>query len=224
MSLISLIGNISLNISFVFYLVLYTPQIIHNREKTNLAQLSLNMHFLLCISYTCDLFYGVATHLPWQYKVVSLVGLTLVFIQHCQLARLLFNIKSHLTRPIMVMSLLLFLMANYYFFIVCKGTVSESNSLVYGWIARCTGILYCFPQILKNRQQQSATAISIKFIVINLLLSILDFISSWCLNFGWPNKISSPITMILMIILLLQIKRYRTPRCAYDAPSYQGST
>jgi hypothetical protein len=80
----SLIGSISLNISFILYLILYPSQIIHNQKSLNLS-----LHLLLYSLYLFDLCYSFSNQLPWQYKTVSIIGLLLVSIQQTQLDQFL---------------------------------------------------------------------------------------------------------------------------------------
>ena len=214
MSIALTIGNISLNISFFLYLILYLPQIIHNRQSTHIAHLSLSTHFLLYLSYCFDLFYGVANHLPWQYKTVSFVGLSLVIVQHLQLTQFLFRKKAFFSIYFNLFCFGLTILGNYYFFVRCHGELTEQITLIVGSIARFCGLIYCLPQVLKNKRSQSATAISTPFVYLNLCLALLDMISAWCLDWGWPNKLASPLTIIIMLTILFQIKHYAQPRPA----------
>lgn len=208
----SLIGSISLNISFILYLILYIPQIIHNRKSTNIAQLSLNLHLLLYSSYFFDLCYGFSSHLPWQYKTVSIIGLSLVGIQHIQLMRF-FIINKHLfIAGLSAVFLVLNVIAIDYFFEMKHGLLATQTTLLFGAIARLTGLVYCLPQIIKNITSKSANALSLHFLYLNLMLALLDTISSWCLNWGWPNKLAAPVNIVMMLIMITQIKQYN------DAP------
>jgi uncharacterized protein with PQ loop repeat len=204
----SLIGSISLNISFILYLILYIPQIIHNQKSANIAQLSLSLHLLLYSSYLFDLCYGFSNQLPWQYKTVSIIGLLLVSIQHIQLTQFFIMNQRRLLAKLSIAFLILNFMGLYYFFKVEQGSLPYQTTLILGTAARIFGLRYCLPQIIKNKTLKSANALSVQFLCLNLTLALLDTISSWCLNWGWPNKLAAPITIAMMTIMLTQIKKY----------------
>ena len=204
----ALIGSISLNISFILYLILYVPQIIHNRTSTNIAQLSLNLHLLLYSSYFFDLCYGFSSHLPWQYKTVSIIGLLLVGIQHIQLMRYFIINQYTFIAGFSAVFLVLNIMAIYYFFEIKHALLTSQTTLLFGTMARIAGLIYCLPQIIKNKISKSANALSLHFLYLNLMLALLDTISSWCLNWGWPNKLAAPVNIVIMLIMITQIKKY----------------
>lgn len=207
-SLLSIAGNFTLNLSFVLYLIVYIPQILHNQRTAHLNQLSFGLHTLLMMSYSFDLLYGFAYHLPWQYKIVSVVGLFLVTIQHVQLIRFFVNIKSTFR---LKLSLLLFISNGIlllFFFIPLQSTLSFSATCIVGIIARACGLIYCLPQIIKNSLSKSATALSVKYLYLNLIVALLDTCSAWCLNWGWPNKLASPCSAMLMLTMLFQVKKF----------------
>lgn len=208
MSIAISIGTISLNIAFTLYLIVYIPQIIHNQKSTSIVELSLGLHFLLYISNIFDLFYGFSNNLPWQYKTVSVVGLIQVNVQHLQLIR--FFIHTHAVK--LTRFCLFFLLANgialSYFFAALHGVAAPSLTLFFGAIARVCGLIYCLPQILKNKLAHSARGISIYFIYLSLLLAILDAISSWTLNWGWPNKLAAPANILIMLCIFWQSQKY----------------
>ena len=209
----SLIGSISLNISFILYLILYIPQIVHNRKSTNIAQLSLSLHLFLYSSYFFDLCYGFSSHLPWQYKTVSIIGLLLVGIQHIQLMRFFIINRYTLLARLSGIFLVLNFIAIYYFFEIKNGVLAPQTTLLFGTIARVSGLIYCLPQILKNKVSKSANALSLHFLYLNLTLALLDTISSWCLDWGWPNKLAAPVNIVIMLIMINQIKKYnRAPQ------------
>lgn len=208
------IGAMSLNISFVLYLVVYLPQIIHNRTPGHIADLSPSMHLILYISYCLDLFYGFSSQLQWQYKTVSIISLSLLFIQHAQLSRhyllerkwsaLKFNLLFMVGTGILIL----------YFFVWQQAKLPTMATQITGYIARLGFLIYILPQIIKNRTLKSTRALSIKFIYLSLTLSFLDMISAWCLNWGWPNKLGSPITISLLLIILMQTRQIRPSSCA----------
>lgn len=203
----NLIGNICLNIAFILYLFVYLPQIVHNRNTNHIANLSLKMHFTFYIAYLLDLFYGFSSNLPWQYRMVSIIGVSLLTVQHIQITQF-FWIKN---KQIWFNSLFLLsiVISIIYFFTIQQALYSENATLLIGYISRAGFLLYTVPQILKNKRLQSTSAISLSFVYLNLTLSILDLIAAWCLNWGWPNKLGAPIAVSLMLIMLLQTKKYK---------------
>lgn len=205
------IGNISLNISFVLYLIVYIPQLIHNQTVANIAQLSFGLHLLLFSSYSFDLLYGFASQLPWQYKTVSTVGLLLVTVQHIQLIKFFVNKQLLLRVTLSILLIILNCIAIYYFFIIRHSVLDYNNTFIVGTAARICGLIYCFPQIIKNSISKSANAISLKYIYLNLVLALLDTCSSWCLNWGWPNKLAAPCNAVIMLMMLYQINKYERP-------------
>lgn len=205
------LGQISLNISFVLYLIVYVPQIIHNHTSNQIADLSLGLHFLLFLSYIFDLMYGFSYSLPWQYKTVSTVGLGLVIIQHLQLTKFFLMQKYTIWFNATTLFLFINLVFLYYFFVMAGTKLDLTTTLIFGTVARTCGLIYCIPQIIKNAYAKTAAGISLYFIYLNLLLAILDTISSWTLNWGWPNKLAAPANIVIMLIILWQTKIYRIP-------------
>ena len=79
------LGEISLNLSVVIYLIFYLPQLLRNRNPKNLDQLSIYFHSLLFLAASTDLLYGFGTIGQWQYKLISLTTFSCVLWQHKQL-------------------------------------------------------------------------------------------------------------------------------------------
>jgi hypothetical protein len=209
MNILSWVGNFSLNISLVLYFIVYIPQIIHNQKANNIAGLSLWLHGLLYFSYLFDVLYGFASSLPLQYKIVSIAGLLLVIIQHIQLLRYFIHQKSYRLVKIGILFFLASFMILYIFFnILSVSYFSLQTVLIFGAIAQVCGLIYCMPQIVKNKYVKSTRAISMYFVYLNLFIAILDTTSAWCLNWGWPNKFAAPVNIFFMLIMLWQHKQY----------------
>lgn len=195
------------------YLILLIPQIIHNRKGKNIAGLSLWLHFLLYVSYSFDLVYGIADDMPLQYKVVSVVGLLLVMTQHIQLIKFHVKKRSFLLIKIGFLFIFTHIFLSYYFLSkLSQGQISANTILLLGVVARGCEIIYCIPQIFKNWSSKSASAVSLHFICLNLLLSILDSTAAWCLDWELPNKLVGPINIMIMFIILLQYIKYSVPK------------
>lgn len=199
------LGNISLNISFVLYLVVYLPQIRHNQTSKHLEQLNLNLHFILILSFMLDLMYGVLKPLPWQYQAVSVVGLILLTIQHLQLIHFYQLKKRHMLSLTLIC--LCGLLAG--FFLFKDSLRAPLVILSIGYLSRLGFLTYTLPQIIQNYRRKSASALSLTFLKLSLFLSILDLISAWCLSWGWPNQLGTPIMLILTLTLLWQKAHYR---------------
>ena len=202
------IGTLCLNVAFVLYLVVYLPQIIHNQKSKDFVNLSLKMHFLFYVAYLLDLFYGYACNLPWQYKTVSIVGLTVLSIQHLQITHYFSKLQKTLSMYLNLLFLFAITLSIVYFFSISPSAYPETTVFLIGCISRVCFLLYTVPQIIKNKQLKSVSALSIQFVYLNLTLAVLDLIAAWCLNWGWPNKLGSPIMVTLMAIMLLQMKKY----------------
>lgn len=199
------IGSSALNASFILYLLVYLPQIMHNRCKKNLANLSNGMHFSLFCGYFVDLCYGFCKHLPWQYKTVSIVGVILLVIQHVQI---IIHRKQEKNFYALIFNILVLVAAAFFagtFFIKLHGRLSADTTIILGYVARFFFLIYLIPQLIKNKYQ-STTAVSPHMIYLSLILCVCDGISAWCLDWGWPNKIAMPFTLTLLLMLLRQQK------------------
>lgn len=203
-----IIGEISLNCSFILYLLMFVPQIYHNYKSPHIASYSLGMHYILYSSLWLDLVYGFSSGFQWQYKTVSVIGVLLLTIQHLQLTASFLTKKEWPWLIINLVYLVMFTYATFYFFNTIHH-LTERPTAVIGYTSRLGFLLYSLPQIIKNRRTISAQAISITFVHLSLLLACLDTISAWCLDWGWPNKLASPLTIILLLILLMQCRMAR---------------
>lgn len=201
-----MLGQISLNLSFFIYIILYLPQIIHNQKQANLDGLSTCMHMILYCAYSLDVLYGFTIELPWQYRAVSSVGWFLLNIQHLQLAHH-FKQKKKYTITHGYSGLLLTSISLVFYGIQCQ-PFSEQSIDLFGYVAQLGFIGATIPQIIKTKQIKSAQAINLHYVLFNVLLSLLDLISAWKLEWGWPNKVGSAILLSFMCILLLQNYHY----------------
>lgn len=205
------LGNLTLNIAFVLYLIVYVPQIRHNKNKHHLAELSISLHMIIMTSFVLDLLYSLLKPLPWQYRAVSIVALGTLSIQQMQLMRLALQRGQTLLLSALgffCLSLILILTSVFYFDVLSS---SSNTILLIGWVSRVGFLSYIVPQIIKNYRMSSAKALSTSFLSLSLFLSLLDLTSAWCLDWGWPNKLGTPLTITLTLMLLWQKKRY-TPK------------
>ncbi len=194
----STIGAISLNISFLLYVIHYFPQLIHNQRDGQLQQLSLNFHYLLGFCYLADLNYGYGLGLPWQYRLVSWVGVLCLIIQHFQLTK----IYKHL-RSFKWVSCLLALMTGMTFYALYT-EFSPSYYSAMGYLAHVTGLFFFLPQIIKNYRQPAALSLSINFLLLDWICYFCDNVSAWSLAWPLPSKIGAFVGLILLSILILQ--------------------
>lgn len=201
-----MLGQLSLNLSFLMYAILYLPQIIHNQKQADLAGLSKWMHILLYAAYSLDLLYGFATHLPWQYRLISGLGWLLLSIQHLQIMHH-FNQNQRYGAQYSYYGLLLLFFV-FLLYGLSQQPFSPSAINIVGYLAQLGFVIAIIPQILKSKQLKSTHAINVTYLMLNMVLSCLDLISAWQLNWGWPNKCGSSLLLILTSVLLLQYRIY----------------
>lgn len=206
--MIKLISTVTLNASLILYFCFYIPQIIHNRALDHIKNFSIIMHLFMYVAYLSDLVYGFSLHLPWQYRAVSIVGLTLIILQHLQLIRYFCLVRHWIRVYAFLLGLFTTLVFLLYFLQSYQELLSTKTSLFFGALSQLCFLLYNLPQLLKNYALKSTVAMSTTFIYLNLLLSLFDTISAWCLNWGWPNQLGSPFISVLMCIALIQMKKY----------------
>ena len=197
----SLIGHIGLNIALLTYVVVYLPQLHHNRDKHHLVEMSLWMHMMLLLAYVLDLGYGIASHLPWQYLTVSSAGLLSLSVQHTQIVRLL---RAEAKFKLMwslgcIWFVIIGMMGGC--FISYQSRLDPHLITILGYAARILFSVYLIPQLYKNQRDNAHTALHFQFIRLNMMVNTLDLISAWCLNWDWPNKLGPLITMVILLIL-----------------------
>lgn len=202
--MLSSIGHTFLNIAFGLYLILYLPQIWHNFRHKPFDRMSLLMHLMLFLAYSCDLFYGIARHMPWQYITVSLVGLSFLITQHLQwLAYRRQSKKNNNTHILLLqgMSIVFIPMTLFLFF-----PESKWQMQLQAWVARICFLLHFLPQILKyHRHDLRRDAINILYLSLSLCLSFCDLIAAICLHWDMANLFGSMLSLCLKTYLSIQI-------------------
>lgn len=194
----AIIGAISLNVSLLLYLIHYFPQLIHNQRDGQLNQLSLGFHYLLTLAYLSDLNYGYGLGLPWQYRLVSAIGLCCLLYQHRQLAKIHRNNKQfRLASGVLLIGVGISLWA-------LQGQFSLDYYLLMGYLAQVAGFLFLIPQIIKNWHSQAAIALSLGYLILDWICYACDNVSAWVFNWPLPSKMGSILGLCLMSILLLQ--------------------
>jgi uncharacterized protein with PQ loop repeat len=197
------LGNLFLNLSLILYLFLYLPQIIHNARLKKFNHMSLSMHLMILQAYACDLCYGLSHQLPWQYLTVSCIGLFFICIQHGQ--------WYWFKRQQLESKTLIFL---------CLGTIALSwpwliryqlnfdwQLQINGWVSRVFFMAHFLPQILKNQQKsRSRAAINPLYLMFSIILSLLDLLAAYLLQWGWVNMLGGACSLSLKLILAKQIR------------------
>jgi uncharacterized protein with PQ loop repeat len=195
----NLIGNIALNISFIVYLVLYLPQVIHNLRRKSTNGLSFLMHALLVIGYIADMMYGFGRHMQLQYRLVSVIGLICLGFQHFQIGYYQKPTANYIIATVLLLGFL-----GYALYAIIGPALPAHEYINAGYIAWAVGVVYTLPQVWKNYRFSSALGVSLLFIIFDIISSSCDSISAWCLNWDLPSKIGSPIEVALGFVLLIQ--------------------
>ncbi len=200
-------GALSLNISTVIYCIYYIPQLFHNRHAEFLIQLSPKMHYLFLLSMCCDLTYGIGMGLPWQYRLVSLVVVSVLMVQHWQLAHIN-RVKIHHLGPFILGVLLSLLIPS-----------QAKLFMIFGFSTTLLNAVHFWPQIRYQQQNKNAQALSIYYLLFHSALALLDLSSALLLNWPLPSKIGASLSLANGGILILQYTLYRhntlkSVRCA----------
>lgn len=210
-----IIGKISLNISLVLYLINYAPQIFHNQMRPYLSGMSFYFHYLLLISWIADLIYGIGMHMPWQYRLVSVLGLLYLLIQHVQIRKIIVEHRS-------------FQYGSYFLF--CATVTGflclyfyKNNKLLFislGYLSEIAGWISCFPQIIKNLTlTSSALSLSMIYLLLDLFSAFCDNVSAWVLVWPTPSKLGAIFSVIICLILITQrirVQKEYTNECCFS--------
>lgn len=199
-----LFGNISLNLSFMLYLIVYFPQIVHNQKTEHIAYLSLNMHAALYLGYIIDLLYGFYIALPWQYLMVSSVGCVFLTLQHLQITHYFYRQRQHFFTLGMLGAIILMVCFIIDTLINKHVAILNIDLVQLGWVSQFLFAICFLPQWIKNIQTRTRLALSGYFLALNIITTCLDLCSAWCLNWGWPNKIG-PVFILIFLLLLIPL-------------------
>jgi uncharacterized protein with PQ loop repeat len=203
----SLIGNISLNLSWIIYLVWLAPQVLLNFNRKNTMGLSLSMHGILCIGYLCDLMYGFGRGMPWQYRMVTITGLFSLAIQHYQIHRYglchrteksIYIVLHFIYSAVLIISI----------YVIYFSHLDQSILDLIGMCANTCWLTYSVPQIIKNYNNQSTIGLSTLFICFSLFINLCDTTSAWTLNWDYPNKVGPLLSIVQNVILIYQVYYY----------------
>jgi uncharacterized protein with PQ loop repeat len=198
------LGQIFLNLAFSLYLILYLPQIIHNSRLQKFDQMSLGMHFMILQAYACDLCYGLAKNLPWQYLTVSCIGLFFLCIQHGQWYRFKQKHSSNLSTTFLILGFCSLIWP----WLIYVHLPFNWQMLINGWISRIFFIAHFLPQILKNKSRKTRVeVINRHYLMISITLSMVDLSAAYLLNWGNINIIGGMLSLMLKLYLSIQILR-----------------
>jgi len=206
-----LIGEITLNISTIIYLIYYLPQLIHNIKSSNLREMSFYFHFILLTAALSDLVYGFGMHMPWQYRLVSFTWVAYLLVQQFQLWRIH---KKSRKFQFLSCSLLAYTIAG--FLLYLSGSKMLTVFVVFGYISVFFGIIHTVPQIVRNFNLSSAHALSVYYLILVLVTRVCDNVSAWMLHWPLPSKIGPVIGFICTIVLLSQWLYYKYLSNGFD--------
>ena len=201
------IGEITLSISSAIYFVWFLPQLWMNFKRKHTDGLSLWMHGLLLLGYSADLLYGFGRHMQWQYRMVTIVGLICLFVQHFQFGRYGVKTKAFILNYLFL-SLLTIIVFSY---AILNFTLLHHHKNYYdtaGFVSDVCWMTYLLPQIIKNFRQKSTKGLSTWFIILSIVLSLLDITSTFALHWDWPSILSECITLVKKSILIFQVVYY----------------
>jgi len=202
------VGEITLSISSFFYFIWFLPQIWLNFKRKNTDGLSLWMHGLLLLGYSADLLYGFGRHMQWQYRMVTVVGLFFLLVQHFQFARYGLHTRS-IKNNFMILSAMVLIVFSYAIFNFTFDHHSKNYYDIAGFISDLCWMTYLFPQIIKNYIAKSTLGLSTWFVIIDVILCFLDITSTFTLGWDWPSVVSAFITLFKKTILVSQVIYYR---------------
>lgn len=209
----NILGHFFLNVAFGLYLILYLPQLYHNARHQAFHQMSFMMHMMILQAYSCDLFYGLSKHMPWQYLCVSLVGLFCLLTQHLQWFFFRWKKHKNLDWMMLLMGVLCILWPMLLWYYFAQDTLQYK---LQAWCSRVLFIIHFLPQIIKYRRNEDRQAISLLYLSLSITLSLCDLIAAVCLNWEMANQIGSLISLGLKSYLSFQIFSCRfNPRLSF---------
>lgn len=202
------LGEFTLSLSSFIYFIWFLPQLWMNFKRKSMDGLSLWMHGLLLLGYSGDLLYGFGRDMQWQYRMVTIVGLICLFAQHIQFWRYGLKTKAAVLN-FLFLSLLTIIVFTY---AILNFTLLHHGKKYYdfaGFISDMCWMTYVLPQIIKNFMQKSTKGLSVLFVMISIVLSLLDITSTFALHWDWPSILSECITLFKKSILIFQVVYYR---------------
>lgn len=207
------IGFVTLNLSLILYLFFYLPQLVHNFRYKRLGELSFGMHALLLFAATADIFYAFGRIEQWQYRLVSILMLLSLLVQH---VHLLYYRKSFSFGFVKwcALSMLMIVMSGCALVLASIIKHPMTIYIAMGWAGQVAYWTYALPQIIKNKNSMHANAISMLFAVIGVATALLDLISAWIFSWGAPSLYGGFVAVSLQAYLFCQ---------CYSSARYQAS-
>ena len=203
-----LIGEITLTISSLVYIVWFLPQLWLNFKRKNTDGLSLWMHGLLLLGYSADLLYGFGRHMQWQYRMVTIIGLFCLFVQHIQFAR--FGLHSRaIKNNFIFLSVLVVIVFSYAIFNFTFLQHGKQYYDIAGFVSDGCWMTFLFPQMVKNFRLKSTVGLSNGFVELAILLSFLDMTSALLLHWDLPSLVNPCVSLLKKSVLAFQIAYYR---------------
>ena len=196
-----ILGEIALNCSLVLYLFLYLPQLIHNLAYKKMAHMSLAFHALLLIAATADFYYGFGRITQWQYQLVTVLMFSCLVFQHIHL----FFYAKQFNHGVFYLSILsVIVIAMLLMLPIALHQHSTTLFITMGWIERISYWLYSVPQLIKNRRQKNAVAISPWFMGLAIFTALCDSMAAWSFAWGPSSLYGAPFSVVLHCVLLYQ--------------------
>ena len=198
-----------LDLSVVFYSILYIPQVWRNRNPERLRGVAFSWHYLLLSAVIADNIYGWGLVHAWQYVFVSgLFGLLLA-IQHVQFCYL-YRGDSRIYR-LLVASGVAFL-AMLIFGLSQLALLQQHRDWLnaIGWVERISYWLYGLPQLVRCfRSVKAALAISPTMLVLSTIAGVLNSFCAWMGSWGPSSRYGSPIAVCVHLVFLYVVMRQR---------------
>lgn len=209
------LGHIMVHFSFIFYMIMLLPQIYLNIRRQSLDGFSWGTHLILFISSICDSFYAFSSGMPWQYYSVGLALIVLLSLQHMQYWRYQ---RTHLPRFYRAATIGLVGVALIGTSLFRLYPDLRPSFAMLGYLSMVGYFCSSLPQVVSNYRLRSTAGAASSFIILQTLALICDTLAAYSLNWGTPNKIGAPTSLIFQATLILQIWLYRRPhRGASDA-------
>ena len=193
------IGGLALNLSFGLYLLLFVPQLWLNLRRQSTVGFSLVTQILLLTAMNADLVYGWGTELPWQYRTVSVTGLSLLWLQQLQ-----FCWTQRTLRVLGLTFALLILTVSALWITSQLSALPSSLAVGCGALANICWLSAALPQLLLNWRLGQARGLSLGYVSIALTCNLLDTLSAWTLGWAWPSRLGAPLATSLKALLLWQ--------------------
>ncbi|PIQ43133.1 MAG: hypothetical protein COV52_08275 [Gammaproteobacteria bacterium CG11_big_fil_rev_8_21_14_0_20_46_22] len=205
------LGEITLSISTIIYFIWFLPQLWLNFKRKDTEGLSYWMHGLLLFGYMADLMYGFGRDMQWQYRLVTIVGLASLFIEHYQIGRYGLHSKSEVISYALITLVFLGLLG----YAIDNVSFTHRSKHFYdtaGMVSNVCWFTYMLPQIIKNYLNKSTEGLSLYFVLIAVLITVCDLTSAIALNWDWPSLVGAPLTLLKKSVLLFQCWWYRGRR------------